>query len=117
MNITQEDTMKRQASLVTLFATTGALLIGSMAHAQGGPPAGFVPPSGPPAGFTPPSGGPGGTTDAGAISNTTTTTTVTDSEFATDTATLPDTGGAPLLMALAGSMAAGGAFFLRRKLA
>jgi LPXTG-motif cell wall-anchored protein len=114
MNITQEDTMKRQTNLVALFATAGALLVGGVAHAQppSGPPPGFVPPSGPT------SGAPGGTTDAGAISNTTTTTTVTatDSAFVDDTATLPDTGGAPLLMALAGTMVAGGAFFLRRKL-
>ncbi|HEX8236042.1 MAG TPA: hypothetical protein VF600_08805 [Abditibacteriaceae bacterium] len=126
--------MKRQASLVTVLGASSALLVGlaQVGLAQGGPPpgAGGPPPGfqgGPPPGFQggPPSGfqgGPGGPSggaagDAGAITNTTTTdTTTVEGDFASDTETLPNTGGAPLLMALAGSMTAAGAFCLRRKI-
>jgi hypothetical protein len=137
MNTTQEDTMKRQASLVTVLGASSALLVG-LAQAglaqsgsvpggmppgmsgpppgMGGPPPGFQ--GGPPGGFQ---GGPGGAAgDTGAISNTSTTTETTtfegDGAFASDTETLPNTGGAPLLMALAGGLTAAGAFCLRRKI-
>jgi hypothetical protein len=130
MNTTQEDTMKRQASLVTVLGASSALLVGlaQVGLAQSGPPPGWTPPTGaggPPSGFQggPPSGFQGqggGTGEAGAISNTTTTTETTsfegDAAFASDTGTLPNTGGAPLLMALAGGLTAAGAFCLRRKI-
>ena len=113
--------MKRQASLVTVLGASSALLVGlaQVGLAQGGPPPGM---GGPPPGFQ---GGPGGASggaagDAGAITNTTTTTSETatfdDGAFASDTQTLPNTGGAPLLMALAGGLTAAGAFCLRRKI-
>lgn len=124
--------MKRQASLVTVLGASSALLVGlaQVGLAQSGPPQGF---GGPPPGFQggpppgmqggPPSGfqGQGGATgDAGAITNTSTTTTdtstFTEGDFASDTETLPNTGGAPLLMALAGGLTAAGAFCLRRKI-
>jgi hypothetical protein len=133
--------MKRQANLVTVLGASSALLIGlaqagltqsgpptafsgsgapagfqgGSASGASGPPAGFQP--GPPAGFQGGSGGAAG--DAGAITNTTTTDTTTfegDAAFASDTETLPNTGGAPLLMALAGGLTAAGAFCLRRKI-
>jgi LPXTG-motif cell wall-anchored protein len=71
---------------------------------------------GPPSGFQGQGGAAG---DAGSITNTTTTETTTlegDAAFASDTETLPNTGGAPLLMALAGGLTAAGAFCLRRKI-
>jgi LPXTG-motif cell wall-anchored protein len=120
--------MKRQASLVTVLGASSALLVGlaQVGLAQGGPPPGMGGPppgmGGPPPGFQ---GGPGGASggaagDAGAITNTTTTTSETatfdDGAFASDTQTLPNTGGAPLLMALAGGLTAAGAFCLRRKI-
>lgn len=60
----------------------------------------------------------------GSVSNesldatTTTTTTTTGDDFGTvdDTAPLPNTGGEPLLMAMFGSIMAGSALLLRRKL-
>jgi LPXTG-motif cell wall-anchored protein len=44
------------------------------------------------------------------------TATFDEGAFASDTQTLPNTGGAPLLMALAGGLTAAGAFCLRRKI-
>lgn len=125
--------MKRQASLVTVLGASSALLVGlaqvGMAQPPGGPPPGVGGPppgfqGGPPPGFQggPPSGfqGQGGAAgDPGSITNTTTTETTTfegDAAFASDTETLPNTGGAPLLMALAGGLTAAGAFCLRRKI-
>ena len=124
--------MKRQASLVTVLGASSALLVGlaqaglaqppgAMPPGAGGPPPGFQ--GGPPPGFQGQGGpgGPGGANgEVGAITNTTTTTTdstTIEGDFAaSDTETLPNTGGAPLLMALAGGLTAAGAFCLRRKI-
>ncbi len=121
--------MKRQASLVTVLGASSALLVGlaqvGMAQPPGGPPPGVGGPppgfqGGPPPGFQGGSGAPSGANgEVGSISNTTTTETTTfegDAAFASDTETLPNTGGAPLLMALAGGLTAAGAFCLRRKI-
>ncbi len=111
----------RRISWTLLCGVTGAMLMGSAAQAQD-PGA----PGGPPPGYSgPPTGAPGapGTGDA-ALSNvtnetvtTTTTTTDVDPLAATDVTAepLPNTGGEPLLMSMLGTMMAGGAFMLRRK--
>ena len=84
--------------LTGLFAVGSALLIGGIAQAQ--PAVTTVPP---------------------ATTVTTETTTSTDTGAvaldAPANGTMPPTGGAPIAMALAGILAAGGAFFARRKLA
>ena len=87
--------------LTGLFAVSSALLIGGIAQAQ--PVATTVPPVGAPP----------------ATTVTTETTTSTDTGAATYDVpgTMATTGGAPIAMALAGILAAGGAFFVRRKLA
>lgn len=76
------------------------------------------PMSGPSGGMSMAPGAGGGAGDAGAISNVQSETTLSSSttEFS-DEGALPNTGGAPWLMVLAGSLTAGGAFLLRRKLA
>ena len=82
--------------LTGLFAVGSALLIGGIAQAQ--PAVTTVPP---------------------ATTVTTETTTSTDTGAATYDVpgTMATTGGAPIAMAMAGILAAGGAFFARRKLA
>ena len=110
--------MTRRTQFASLLAVGSALLVSGIAQAQ--PPGG---PGGPPAG-DPAAGGapgaPGGTADTGAVTNDTTTVTVTETDTAAvganETTTMPNTGGAPLLMALAGSLTAGSALLLRRKL-
>jgi hypothetical protein len=111
--------MTRRTQLTSLLAAGGALLVSGIAQAQPGGPPGS--PGAPSAGAP---GAPGGTTDTGAVTNATDTTTVTVTDTdpavaavgAEETSTMPNTGGAPLLMALAGSLTAGSALLLRRKL-
>jgi LPXTG-motif cell wall-anchored protein len=111
--------MTRKSGLSWICGLGAALLMTTAAHAQGQPPYGA---GGPPPGFQggPPGGVPGAagqTADSNAISTTATTVTSTETtEFVDDASTLPNTGGQPLLMALAGSMLAGSAFFLRRRM-
>ena len=86
--------------LTGLFTVGSALLIAGIAHAQPGAPTSLPP----------------------ATTVTTEITTATGAEpssIALDapTGTMPTTGGAPIAMALSGILAAGGAFFARRKLA
>ena len=108
--------MTRRTQFASLLAVGSALLVSGIAQAQ--PPAGA--PGGPPAGDPAAGGAPGGTADTGAVTNDTTTVTVTETDTAAvgadETTTMPNTGGAPLLMALAGSLTAGSALLLRRKL-
>ena len=116
--------MTRRTQFASLLAVGSALLVSGIAQAQppagapGGPPPGMGAPGDPAAGGAP--GAPGGTADTGAVTNDTTTVTVTETDTAAvgadETTTMPNTGGAPLLMALAGSLTAGSALLLRRKL-
>lgn len=115
--------MKRRTQFVTLLGVGSALLMSSAAHAQGYPGGGSYPggsggyPGGSSGGGYPggSGGASGGATDAGAVSSSSTT---TDTTLTTTTTpdTPPNTGGEPLLMSLFGSLTAGSALFLRRKL-
>ncbi len=127
--------MKKRTQLVVMMGLSTSMLAGA-ALAQGSPGMGGssgMPGSGGGAGMSGmsssggPSGMPGGGMsmspggsaaggDAGSISNVETTETNTSTSF-DDTGALPNTGGEPWMMLLAGSLTAGGAFFLRRKLA
>ena len=117
--------MKRRTQFVTLLGVGSALLMSSAAHAQGYPGGGSssIPGSGGGypggSGSYPGSGGSGGASggasDAGSVSSSSTTTDTTMSTTTTPT-TPPNTGGEPLLMSLFGSLTAGSALFLRRKL-
>lgn len=112
--------MTRKSSLSWICGAAATLLMASGVQAQGGPPPYAA--GGPPPGFQgAPMGAPGAPGQAGdpnAISNVdaVSTTTTTTQFVQDDVETLPNTGGAPLLMALAGSALASGAFFLRRRL-
>lgn len=91
--------------LSSILALSGVLALGIAAQAQdpGAPPADAAPPADP---------------------GVTVTTETTVEQPAPDTmivgtddpGTMPATGGAPLAMALAGTLTAAGAFFVRRKL-
>jgi LPXTG-motif cell wall-anchored protein len=68
-------------------------------------------------------GASGGASTAGTVDSSTTTTTTTtidapvgDVGFETASEPLPNTGGAPLALTMLGSLMAGGAFMLRRKI-
>lgn len=118
--------MKRRTQFVTLLGLGSALLISSAAHAQGYPGGGGYPGGSSTSGggsatmgSSSTTGGAGGANGAGAVSNTslnssTDTTTATTTDTAVPS-TPPNTGGEPLLMSLLGSLTAGSALLLRRK--
>src|SRR3712207_3336072 len=121
--------MTRRTQLTSLLGLGSVLLLSSAVLAQpGAGPAGMRPGGGPPAGAPGAPGAPAGAPGApaaagetGVVSNetTTTTTTTTDVDAAglpIEDPTLPNTGGAPWLMALAGTATAAGGLLLRRKL-
>jgi len=127
--------MTRRNRLGALCGLSGALLgtmvMSSVALAQppggspGGPPPGYT--GGPPPGYT---GGPNGAAAGGASTegtidtSTTTTTTTTEIDGAAGgvgvepmaSEPLPNTGGAPLALSMLGTLLAGSAFMVRRKL-
>lgn len=102
--------MTRKTQLTSLLALGGALLVSGIAQAQ-----------------EVPAGAPGATgapSELGTVSNqtTTTTTTVSDPSIITEDTTvaampetLPETGGEPWMLALGGSLLAGTALVMRRK--
>jgi LPXTG-motif cell wall-anchored protein len=96
------------------------MLLTSAAYAQEPTSPSSPPPDAMSSGSPEGSGAPTGASDIGAVSNettTTTTTTTTDVDpYAATAEPLPNTGGEPLLLSMLGSMVAGGAFFLRRKI-
>lgn len=115
--------MKKMAAAcaaAAMIVTMGA------ANAQMAPQTSY--PSGPPAGY--PSGQqmgspmttPGSAMSPGSAMTTTQTTQQTSTggygadDYSADNSTLPNTGGEPLLMMMAGTLLAGSAFALRRKL-
>jgi len=124
----------RRLQWTLVLGLSGVLLCGSAAIAQdsgsssssSGSYPGSSSGSGSSGGYSSSGGGQAGGAGSGlgSVSNesidatTTTTTTTTGADFETvgDTAPLPNTGGEPLLMAMFGSIMAGSALLLRRKL-
>ena len=94
--------------LLGLFAVGSALFLGGVAQAQPGAPMPGAP------GAMPPAAAP---STSVSITQETYTDPNTMSLDSPDSGTMPATGGAPIAMALSGMLAAGGAFFARRKLA
>ena len=108
--------MKRRTQFVTLLSLGGALMMGSAAHAQMGNSASGS--SGYPGGSSSmgSSSGSGGATGAGAVNNASfNSTSDTTTASTASPSTPPNTGGEPLLMSLLGSLTAGSALLLRRK--
>ena len=128
----------RSMQWTLVLGVSSALLCGSAVNAadsgsgssssgssSSGPPGGYPGSSGSgsSSGYSPEGGSAvGGVgSGSGSVNNesveTTTTTTTTGTEFDTvETTPLPNTGGEPLLMAMFGSLMAGSALLLRRKL-
>lgn len=120
--------MTRQTKLATLLSVSSALIISGIAQAQAPavpPPAPMPDPAaapGAPGMPGAPGGGSSSSSGLGTVSNdsldstSSTTTTTTTTGLDGDTDTLPNTGGEPLLMSLMGSLVAGSALLLRRKI-
>lgn len=101
------------AAMVITMGAANAQMNGSM-QPGGAPPMGAYPPSGsmmPSGSSMMPSGGSMTTSQV-----TQSTTTAGDPYAMESTDTLPNTGGEPLLMMMAGTLMAGSAFAMRRKL-
>ena len=112
--------MTRQTRLASLLGLGAALLLTSWAQAQPGRPGGG-PPGAAPGGAPAAAGGEATVTNLDTTTTTTTSSTGLGGDFgtdvgATDSTALPKTGGEPLIMTLLGSLTAGGALLLRRKL-
>ena len=93
--------------LSSILGVAGVLALGAVAQAQAPGDPGAPPAMAPPPG------------DTGVTVTTETTTGVGGADMtigAEDPGTLPTTGGAPIAMALVGTLTAAGAFFARRKL-
>lgn len=110
--------MTRRTKFASLLSLGGALLLTSVAFSQGYPGStsgGSSSTSGGSSSYPgSSSGGGGGANDLGSVSSSSTTTDVTTQT--SDTKTVPNTGGEPLLMTLFGSLTAGSALMLRRKI-
>ena len=107
--------MTRRTNLVSMLGLGSALLLSSAVYAQ--PPGGPGAPGGAPGAA--PGGAPGAPADTGVVTNTDTLIqqqSTSSGPMLEEDSTLPNTGGAPWLMALAGSATAGSALLLRRKL-
>jgi len=95
-----------------------ALLLTNLAQAQPGRPG---PPGGPgepgaPGAAPAAAGGAATVTNENTFASTSTTTSDSGLDYGVETSALPKTGGEPLLLTLLGSLTAGGALLLRRKL-
>lgn len=105
-------TTRNSFALLTLG--TALLVSAAQAQAPGGPPAAGAPAGAP--------GAAGAAGSATTVTNDQTTVTTTEDTFGGEAGTeltaepLPDTGGAPLAMAIGGAIIAAGSLLLRRKL-
>lgn len=115
--------MTRRTKFASLLTLGSALIVSSAAYSQYPGGGSSYPGSsgssypGSSGGSSYPGGGggtTGGASDMGSVDSSAVTT--TDTTVTTDTTTIPNTGGEPLLMTLLGSMVAGSALMLRRKL-
>ena len=120
--------MTRRTGMSALMSVGTTMALMGMAMAQSGSPSPSPGSSGSSSGGSPGGssyGAPGGAQAGGAIDSTTTTTSQTtdyaaDGAYgaapAGDTAPLDNTGGEPLVLTLLGSLVAGSALLMRRKL-